>query len=155
MVQHLSVLGVYQGNLTSQCIVVLSWLHLLLVHCGTIVGLIILQKELINKSLLQIYIYDVHINHIYNDLPNLMHVTMYCYIHLRCICCYYMHPFMADCDMRVSVGWHVYIGKGWPHHTVGYICLYVYPILQSTLLMPHHTVHCIHCKHTLYTVSWL
>ena len=44
-----------------------------------------------SKSSLLIYLYDVHINHIYNDLPNLINVTMYYYIHLLCIYCYYVY----------------------------------------------------------------
>ena len=59
----------------------------------TLVGLIIIQKDLNNISLLRIYMYIYMtftlIIYIYNDLPNLMQVIMYCYIHLRCICCYY------------------------------------------------------------------
>ena len=37
-----------------------------------------------------------------------MHVTMYCYINLRYICCYYMCPCIANCDTCVSDGWYVY-----------------------------------------------
>ena len=88
-----------------------------------------------------------------------MHVTMYCYIHLRCISYYYMYPCMADGDTRVSVG-DIYrevnltscrgIGISMQDRAfTGRLAVY-YDMMHC-----RHDTPVIHCKCTVYTVSQL
>ena len=107
-------------------------------------------------------IYDVHINHIYINQPNFINVTMYCFIQIIHLFCYYMYSSMYimypnGTGVLFSTCWHihrrqalVWLQKRWSGTRVAYImwhkpsCTLGYPERDNTLYT--------FCQCMLYTV---
>ena len=109
----------------------------------TTVGLIILQKDVNNKSSLWIYMTFILIIYVYSDQPNLVCVTMYCYIHVRCICCYNMYPCIADGGTRLSGGRYLYLTNAVRTTQLG-IYIYTYTVYRTALYWCHATLYTIY-----------
>ena len=94
--------------------------------------------------------YDVHINHIYVDLPNFVNVTMSYYIHVLYIFCYYVYSYNRCSHVSQSL-MHA-LGSHQNRSAIVYIRVSyntdgLHSILIEAILRPFVSIYC-----TLYTV---
>ena len=118
--------------------------------------LVIQPKDLHHKSSFAKNTYDVHINHIYLDLPNIVNITIYYYKRLQYVLL--LHVFLNICNVTASntcpsqayealsrpKRYCIYIRVSCDNTTCSHMC----GILIEAVLCPVVSVYC-----TLYTVS--